>query len=444
MIGMEIEGEKHLYKLKTWNPEDTNFWETEGKKVANRNLWISVPALLLSFSIWMLWSVVAVNLNSAGFTFSPEQLFSLAALPGLSGATLRIFYAFVVPIFGGRNWTVISTASLLIPAIGIGYAVQDTTTSYTTMAILAVLCGLGGGNFASSMGNINFFFPKSKRGTALGINGGLGNVGVSVVQFVVPFIVTIGVFGSMGGEPQVLVTNGVSKNIWIQNAAFVWVIPIAITTVAAFFCMNNLETARASIREQFVIFRCKHMWIMSFIYTVAFGSFIGYSAVFPLLIKFQFPEVNPLQYAFLGPLVGALSRSVGGWAADKFGGARVTFWDIVVMIGATFGVVYFMGQHNFALFFMMALVLFVTTGVASGSAFGMLSNLFNPKEAAPAIGFISAVAAYGAFFVPKAFGWSMQATGSSTTALYGCIVIYFISLMVIQYYYKGKNAQMTC
>ena len=441
---MEIEGEKHLYKLKTWNPEDTNFWETEGKKVANRNLWISVPALLLSFSIWMLWSVVAVNLNSAGFTFSPEQLFSLAALPGLSGATLRIFYAFVVPIFGGRNWTVISTASLLIPAIGIGYAVQDTTTSYTTMAILAVLCGLGGGNFASSMGNINFFFPKSKRGTALGINGGLGNVGVSVVQFVVPFIVTIGVFGSMGGEPQVLVTNGVSKNIWIQNAAFVWVIPIAITTVAAFFCMNNLETARASIREQFVIFRCKHMWIMSFIYTVAFGSFIGYSAVFPLLIKFQFPEVNPLQYAFLGPLVGALSRSVGGWAADKFGGARVTFWDIVVMIGATFGVVYFMGQHNFALFFMMALVLFVTTGVASGSAFGMLSNLFNPKEAAPAIGFISAVAAYGAFFVPKAFGWSMQATGSSTTALYGCIVIYFISLMVIQYYYKGKNAQMTC
>lgn len=441
---MDIKGERFLYKLKTWNPEDASFWETTGKKIASRNLWISVPALLLSFSVWMLWSVVAVNLNSAGFTFSPEQLFSLAALPGLSGATLRIFYAFVVPIFGGRNWTVISTASLLIPAVGIGYAVQDTTTSYTTMTILAVLCGLGGGNFASSMGNINFFFPKSKRGTALGINGGLGNVGVSVVQFVVPFIVTLGVFGSMGGEPQVLVVNGVSKNIWIQNAAFVWIIPIILTTVAAFFGMNNLETAQASIREQFVIFKCKHTWIMSFIYTVAFGSFIGYSAVFPLLIKFQFPEVNPLQYAFLGPLVGALSRSVGGWAADKFGGVMVTFWDIVVMIGATFGVVYFMGQHNFVAFFMMALVLFVTTGVASGSAFGMLSNLFNPKEAAPAIGFISAVAAYGAFFVPKAFGWSMQATGSSTMALYGCIVIYFISLIVIQYCYRGKNTQITC
>lgn len=433
-----------MYKLKTWNPEDPTFWDQEGKKIANRNLWISVPALLLSFSIWMLWSVVAVNLNSAGFKFSPEQLFNLAALPGLSGATLRIFYAFVVPIFGGRNWTVFSTASLLIPAIGIGYAVQDTTTTYTTMMILAMLCGLGGGNFASSMGNINFFFPKSKRGTALGINGGLGNLGVSVVQFVVPFIVTMGVFGSMGGDPQILVKDGVSKHIWIQNAAFVWIIPILLTTVAVFFGMNNLETAKASIREQFVIFRCKHMWIMSFIYTVAFGSFIGYSAVFPLLIKFQFPGIDPLQYAFLGPLVGALSRSVGGWAADKFGGAKVTFWDIVVMIGATFGVSYFMNQHNFIGFFMMALLLFITTGVASGSAFGMLSNLFNPKEAAPAIGFISAVAAYGAFFVPKAFGWSMQATGSSAMALYGCIVTYFISLLVIRYYYSRKNAEMTC
>ena len=441
---MTQEGAKSLYKLKIWNPEDKSFWESEGEKIANRNLWISVPALLLSFSVWMLWSVVAVNLNHAGFNFTPEQLFNLAALPGLSGATLRIFYAFVVPIFGGRNWTVISTASLLIPAIGIGYAVQDTTTSYTTMMILAVLCGLGGGNFASSMGNINFFFPKSKRGTALGINGGLGNLGVSVVQFVVPFIVTIGIFGNLGGDPQVIVKDGVSKSVWIQNAAFVWVIPIIVTTVAAFFGMNNLETAKASIREQFVIFKCKHMWIMSFIYTVAFGSFIGYSAVFPLLIKFQFPGIDPLQYAFLGPLVGALSRSVGGWAADKFGGAQVTFWDIVVMIGATVGVRYFMDQHDFIGFFIMALLLFITTGVASGSSFGMLSKIFNPKEAAPAIGFISAIAAYGAFFVPKAFGWSMQATGSSAMALYGCIVTYFISIIVIHYYYSRKDAEMTC
>ena len=433
-----------MHKLTTWNPEDPVFWEQEGKKIANRNLWISVSSLLLSFSVWMLWSVVAVNLNSAGFTFTPEQLFNLAALPGLSGATLRIFYAFVVPIFGGRNWTVFSTASLLIPAIGIGYAVQDTSTSYATMVILAILCGLGGGNFASSMGNISFFFPKNQKGTALGINGGLGNLGVSVVQFVVPLVITMGVFGSMGGDPQVLVKGGVSTSAWLQNAGFVWIIPIVVTTVAAFFGMNNLETAKASIREQAVIFKCKHLWIMSFIYTIAFGSFIGYSAVFPLLIKFQFPEINPLQYAFLGPLVGALARPVGGWAADKFGGALVTFWDVIVMIGASFGVVYFMNVHNFSMFFAMALILFVTTGVASGSTFGMLPKIFNPKEAAPAIGFISAVAAYGAFFVPKAFGWSTQATGSPTMALYGFIFCYLVSLVVIRYYYSRKNAEIKC
>lgn len=433
-----------MYKLTTWNPEEPVFWEGEGKKIAKRNLWISVSSLLLSFSVWMLWSVVVVNLNSAGFRFTPEQLFSLAALPGLSGATLRIFYAFVVPIFGGRNWTIISTASLLIPAIGIGYAVQDTSTSYTTMAILAMLCGLGGGNFASSMGNISFFFPKSQKGTALGINGGLGNLGVSVVQFVVPMVITMGVFGSMAGNPQVVVTEGISKHVWLQNAGFVWIIPILLTTVAAFFGMNNLEMAKASIREQLVIFKCKHLWIMSFIYTVAFGSFIGYSAVFPLLIKFQFPEINPLGYAFLGPLVGALSRPVGGWAADKFGGGWISFGDIIIMIGATFGVIYFMNTHNFFMFFVMALLLFVTTGVASGSSFGMLSKIFNPKEAAPAIGFISAVAAYGAFFVPKAFGWSTQATGSPSIALYGFSVFYVLSLVVIHYYYIRSNAEIKC
>jgi NNP family nitrate/nitrite transporter-like MFS transporter len=433
-----------LYKLKIWNPEDPTFWEQEGRKIANRNLWISVPALLVSFCIWMLWSVVAVNLNSAGFTFSAEELFNLAALPGLSGATLRIFYAFVVPIFGGRNWTVISTASLLVPAIGIGYAVQDITTTYRTMAILAILCGLGGGNFASSMGNISFFFPKKLKGTALGINGGLGNVGVSVVQFVVPLVVTFGIFGSIGGEPQLLVDGGIGKSIWLQNAAFIWIIPIIAITVAAFFGMNNLETAKASLREQFSIFRCKHMWIMSFIYTIAFGSFIGYSAVFPLLIKFQFPSINPLQYAFLGPLVGALSRPIGGWAADKYGGARVSFWSIFIMIAATLGVIFFMNQHNFIAFFIMALILFVTTGAASGSTFGMSSKIFNPKEAAPAIGFISAVAAYGAFFVPKAFGWSTQATGSPSMALYGFIVFYIICLFVIRHYYSRKNAEIRC
>ncbi|MDU2066128.1 MAG: MFS transporter, partial [Sporomusaceae bacterium] len=367
------------YKLKVWNPEDPDFWNQQGKKIASRNLWISVTALLLSFCIWMLWSAVAVNLNSVGFHFTSDQLFSLAALPGFSGATLRIFYAFAVPVFGGRNWTIVSTASLLIPAIGIGFAVQDPSTSYTTMVILAILCGFGGGNFASSMGNINSFFPKKQRGTALGINGGLGNLGVSVMQFLVPLIITTGL---LGGQPQTFVKEGITKTIWLQNAAFIWVFPVLLTTVAAYFGMNNLETAKASVKEQLVIFQNKHTFIMSFIYTMAFGSFIGYAAVFPLLIKIQFTGIDPLKYAFLGPLVGALFRPIGGWASDRLGGAKVTFWSIAVMIGATFAIIYFMHIENFLLFFLTALLLFVMTGISSGSAFGMLPKIFTTKDAA--------------------------------------------------------------
>ncbi|HJV46340.1 MAG TPA: NarK family nitrate/nitrite MFS transporter [Bacillota bacterium] len=431
--------------LKKWDPEEPQFWASEGKRIANRNLWISIPALLLAFVVWQLWSVTAVNLNNVGFHFSTDQLFTLAALPGLTGATLRIFYSFVVPIFGGRNWTVISTATLLIPAIGIGYAVQDPTTSFTTMAFLAALCGFGAGNFASSMSNISFFFPKHMKGTALGLNAGLGNLGVSVVQFFIPIVITMGLFGVVGGDAQTFVKGDVTKQVWLQNAGFVWVIPIVLTIIAAMFGMNNLATAKASVSEQFVIFKRKHMWVMSWLYTMCFGSFIGYSAAFPLLIKGQFPDINPLQYAFLGPFVGAVVRPVGGWLADKLGGARVTHWDIVVMIAATLGVVYFGNAHQFGGFFVMFLILFVTTGIANGSTFRMIPNIFkNPKEAAPVLGFTSAIAAYGAFFIPKSFGWSIAGTGSPNTALYAFIAYYVISLVLNWYYYTRKNAEIKC
>jgi len=186
--------------------------------VARRNLWLSIPALTLAFIIWQVWSVAVLNMPNIGFNYTQNQLFWLAALPALSGATLRIFYSFMVPIFGGRKWTAISTASLLIPAIGIGFAVQDTSTSYVTMLILALLCGFGGGNFSSSMSNISFFYPKAEKGTALGLNAGLGNLGVSVVQFVVPIVVTMGLFGSFGGEPQTWVKGELSKQMWLQKA----------------------------------------------------------------------------------------------------------------------------------------------------------------------------------------------------------------------------------
>jgi len=209
--------------LTDWNSEDPVFWEKTGKRIATRNLWISIPCLLLAFALWMVWSVVVINLPSIGFKFSTNELFWLTALPGLSGATLRIFYSFMVPIFGGRRWTTISTGSLLLPAIWIGFAVQNPNTPYVLMLVLALLCGFGGGNFASSMANISFFFPQAKKGAALGMNAGLGNLGVSTVQAVVPLVITFGLFGWLGGEPQTWVKDGVTKSLWLQNAGFVWV-----------------------------------------------------------------------------------------------------------------------------------------------------------------------------------------------------------------------------
>ncbi|HET6924087.1 MAG TPA: NarK family nitrate/nitrite MFS transporter, partial [Anaeromyxobacteraceae bacterium] len=424
-----------------WDPEDGAFWEETGKRIATRNLWISIPALLLSFAVWMVWSVVVVRLPEVGFAFTTDQLFWLAALPGLSGATLRIFYAFMVPIFGGRKWTALSTASLLVPAIGMGLAVRDPTTSYGTMLALALLCGFGGGNFASSMANISFFFPKARKGTALGLNAGLGNLGVSVMQFLVPLVVTAGVFGALGGAPQQLTRPG-GGQIWLQNAGFVWVPFVAVSAIAAFLGMNDIASAQASFREQAVIFGRKHNWLMCWLYLGTFGSFIGYAAGFPLLIKSQFPGVNPLQYAWLGPLVGAVVRPFGGWLADKLGGAVVTFWNFIVMAAAVAGVLWFLPSGgsggSFLGFFACFMVLFLTTGIGNGSTFRMIPVIFLTertraaagkgkdaqeqaikdanKEAAAVLGFTSAFAAYGGFFIPKSYGTSISLTGGPEAA----------------------------
>ena len=458
------------YMINTWEPETPSFWQTTGKATAARNLWISIPALLLAFAVWMVWSVVVVNLPNIGFTYSNNQLFWLTALPGLSGATLRIFYSFMVPIFGGRRWTAISTGSLLIPAIGIGLAVQDVNTGYPTMLILALLCGFGGGNFASSMANISFFYPKASKGFALGMNAGLGNLGVSVVQFVVPLVITFAVFGAWGGDSLTWVKNDVSKEMWLQNAGFIWVPFIALSTLLAWFGMNDLASAKASFSEQAVIFKRKHNWLMCWLYTGTFGSFIGYSAAFPLLIKIQFPDVNPLDYAFLGPLVGALARVAGGVISDKLGGARVTLWSFLLMIGAVLGVLYFMPQHgiggNFNGFFWMFMLLFAGTGIGNASTFRMIPVIFLTehqraaagkgkaaqeqaivdanKEGAAVLGFTSAVAAYGAFFIPKSYGTSIAMTGSPDAALW-CFIGFYVSCIAITWWcYARKNAPMPC
>ncbi|WP_028989413.1 NarK family nitrate/nitrite MFS transporter [Thermithiobacillus tepidarius DSM 3134] len=454
--------------LTRWNPEDQLFWKAEGKAIARRNLWISIPALFLAFAVWMVWSMVVVNLPNVGFKYDNNQLFWLAALPGLSGATLRIFYSFMVPIFGGRKWTTLSTASLLIPALGIGFAVQNPDTPYSTMVLLAILSGFGGGNFASSMANISFFFPKAEKGTALGLNAGLGNLGVSAMQFLVPLVITAGVFGALGGDSQTWLKDGVSKDMWLQNAGFIWVPFIALATLAAWFGMHDLDAAKASFAEQAVIFKRKHNWLMCWLYIGTFGSFIGYSAGFPLFTKTQFPDVNPTQYAFLGPLIGALARVAGGWISDKLGGAVVTFWTFIVMALAVFGVLAFLPHDgaggNFWMFFAMFMVLFAASGVGNASTFRMIPVIFTThhqraaagkgraaeeqavkdanREAAAVLGFSSAVGAYGAFFIPKGFGTSMAMTGGPQAALYVFIAFYVSCLLITWWFYSRKNAEM--
>jgi NNP family nitrate/nitrite transporter-like MFS transporter len=457
--------------LTIWTPEDKDFWEREGEAIARLNLWISVPALFLAFAVWQLWSAMAAGLPALGFKLSTNQLFWLAAAPALSGATLRLFYSFLVPIFGGRRWTALSTASLLIPAVGVGVAVQDPTTSYPTLLLLALLCGLGGGNFASSVATISLFFPEERKGSALGVNIGLGNLGISSVQFLAPLVVTMPIFGVLGGDPQIFTDNaGRQIEIWAQNAAFIWVPFIALAAAAAWIAMSDIASARIPFADQAVIFKRKHNWLMCWLYLGTFGSFIGHAAGFPLLIMFQFPEVNPLYFAWLGPLAGALARPFGGWLADKVGGARVSMWSFMLMALAAAAVLYFLPSGpsggNFAGFLSVFVVLFIGSGVGSGSTFRMIPCIFlierqrqvahedaraqqqaseeGAKEAAAALGFSGAIGAYGGFFIPKSYGTSIAATGGPEAALVVFIAFYVICIAITWWFYSRKHAQMPC
>lgn len=464
---LEIHGPEHVGALSgkvltDWRPEDKAFWETQGRAIARRNLWISIPALLLSFAVWQVWSVVVAKLPLVGFKFTTDQLFWLAALPGISGATLRIFYSFMVPIFGGRLWTTLATWSLMIPAIGIGLAVQNPQTPYVVLLILALLCGVGGGNFASSMANISFFFPKGEKGNALALNAGLGNLGVSVVQFLTPIVITTGVFGWLGGDSATVIEGTKDSPLWLQNAGFIWAPFIALSAFAAWFGMNDIASAKASFAQQAIIFRRKHNWIMCWLYTGTFGSFIGYAAGFPLLTKILFPDVNVLQIAFVGPLVGALSRSATGWIADKWGGGRVTFWVFLAMMAGVSGVLYFVEikdqPHAFYGFFAMFLLLFFATGVGNASTFQMIPAIMRKeaarltphaditartlaaeKESAAITGFTSAIAAFGAFFIPKAYGTSIAMTGGPQAALYAFLAFYVTCLIITWAVYTRKG-----
>ncbi|BEV71347.1 NarK family nitrate/nitrite MFS transporter [Paludibacterium sp. THUN1379] len=455
--------------LKRWEPENAAFWRDTGRSVAMRNLSISIPCLMLGFIVSVLWSMVTLNLNNAGFSFSKDELFMLTALPQLSGATLRIFYAFMPGRFGGRRWTTFSTALLLIPALWLGFAVQDPHTPYSVMLTIALLCGLGSGNFASSMANIAHFFPAAEKGKANGLNAGFGNLGVSVAQFLIPLAVTLPLFGGFAGDAQHFLKDGVEKSLWLQNAGFMWVPLIGLATLAAWFGMNDMDGARSTFAEQASIFRRRHNWLMCYLYLGTFGSFIGFAGAFALLTKTLFPLVPIAKIAFVGPLLGALIRPVGGMIADRIGGARVTLAVFFAMGLAVLGVLSALpsagAAGNWPMFFGSFLALFLFAGVGNGSTYKMIPTLFvshclaeaaasggepgaarqrGVKESAAAAGFISAIGAYGGYFIPQTFGLSMKLAAGPQDALYCFLLFYCTCMMVTWLFFARRNAPMPC
>ncbi|EBL8290716.1 nitrate/nitrite transporter [Salmonella enterica] len=447
------------YLLSDWRPENPAFWENKGKGIARRNLWISVSCLLLAFCVWMLFSAVAVNLNKIGFNFTTDQLFLLTALPSLSGAILRVPYSFMVPLFGGRKWTVLSTVILIIPCAWLGFAVQNPATPFGVFMLIALLCGFAGANFASSMGNISFFFPKARQGSALGINGGLGNLGVSVMQLIAPLVIFLPIFTFLGvrGVPQ---PDG--SLLALTNAAWIWVPLLAVATLAAWFGMNDIGSSKASVVSQLPVLKRLHLWLLSLLYLATFGSFIGFSAGFAMLAKTQFPDVNILQLAFFGPFIGALARSAGGVISDKFGGVRVTLINFIFM--ALFTALLFLtlpgsGAGSFSAFYLVFMGLFLTAGLGSGSTFQMIAVIFrqitfyNVKlrggsdeqaqreavtDTAAALGFISAIGAVGGFFIPKAFGTSLALTGSPVGAM-KIFLLFYIACVLLTWLVYGRR-----
>ncbi|MBI2245156.1 MAG: NarK/NasA family nitrate transporter [Nocardioides sp.] len=439
-----------------WRPEDPDFWADGGRQVARRNLVWSVFAEHLGFSVWLIWSVSSAFLLAQGFTFTPQQLFLLVAIPNLVGSLLRVPYTLAVPRFGGRNWTMVSAGLLLVPTLGFAYAVTDPSTPYWVFCLIAASAGFGGGNFASSMANINFFYPTAKKGAALGLNAAGGNLGVSLIQFFLPLIVGgAAIFGLAKASP---------GGIHLERAAWVYAGLAIVATAAAYFSMDNLGTARSSAREQLGVLKHKQTWVMSFLYIGTFGSFIGYSAAMPLLIRLNFwvPEPAPLgtgiyfaYFAFLGALVGSITRPLGGWLADRYGGARVTLGAFTGIILSTLGVLWTLLQLTpnpaadpaiatdnkswFPYFLGFFLLVFAATGIGNGSTYKMIPAIFRTeaeratavgteertaallaatKRASAAIGIIGAVGAIGGFLIPITFSspWVTNPMEATKTA----------------------------
>ncbi|SDC98794.1 MFS transporter [Actinokineospora iranica] len=432
-----------------WEPENEEFWEKTGKPIARRNLIFSIFAEHLGFSIWVLWSVVVLNLSNAGFgggtPFTPSELFWLTALPNLVGSALRIPYTFAVPKFGGRVWTAISAALLLVPTTALAAMVhfdfvrsQSHDTQFTIMLVISALAGVGGGNFSSSMANISFFYPEKRKGLALGLNAAGGNLGVAVVQLITPLVVIIGV-------PYAIAKNPVHP-VHLAYAGLMWMPFIIAAVVGAWFWMDSLTMAKSDTKSYLTCLSQGQTWIVSILYIGSFGSFIGFSFALPLVIRLTFPEFlaqNPFigtylaGLGFLGALIGSFSRPFGGWIADKIGGAKVTLWVFISMAAFTLLAMYGVNQRSFAIFFASYMVIFALSGAGNGSIYRMIPVIFGElgrkeaatgaitrdeatlkfkRMAAAVIGIAGAIGSFGGFLIQQIFRIASVPVGSAVNS----------------------------
>jgi MFS transporter, NNP family, nitrate/nitrite transporter len=422
-----------------WDPEDEQFWSEKGEKIANRNLLFSIFSEHIGFSIWTLWSVLVLFMGDE-YGIDPAGKFFLVATATLVGALVRVPYTFAVARFGGRNWTVVSASMLLLPTVA-AWIVMEPGTSYTTFMLVAVLTGVGGGNFASSMTNINSFFPLRRKGWALGLNAGGGNIGVPVVQLV--GLLVIATAGE--GRPRVLLT--------------VYTPLIIVAAILAWLKMDNLGPVRNDTGAAKESVRDGHTWIMSFLYIGTFGSFIGYSFAFGLVLQNQF-ERTPLQAAsitFIGPLLGSLIRPVGGYLADKYGGAKITLWTFAGMAAATGVVIGASVQESLPVFLIGFISLFTLSGLGNGSTYKMIPGIYRAKAEAKGltgeeaaaysrrlsgagVGLIGAVGALGGLGINLAFRQSFETAGTGTGAFVSFLAFYAACFVVTwAVYVRGQR-----
>jgi NNP family nitrate/nitrite transporter-like MFS transporter len=428
--------------LESWTPEDSESWDS-GR--AWKTLWVTTFNLTLAFATWFLVSALAPKLNNIGYDLSKGQLYWLVAMPGLAGGTLRLIWTLLPPILGTRKLVTITSALLVLPAIGWGLAVQNPDTPYAVLMFLAALAGIGGGAFSGFMPSTSYFFPKAKQGTALGTQAGIGNFGVSLVQFVVPWIVGLSIIGA--SQRFVDVKKDVDKEVWYQNAGYIWVPFIIIGVILAWTLLRSVPVQARGVKDQFDIFSNKHTWLMTVLYVITFGTFSGLAAQFGLLIKnlfgadtFGAAGVDAAKYVFWGALVGSAARIIAGPIADRLGGARVTLLStlgIAVTAAFTATTVSPESADEFRMFFWGMIAIFFFTGVGNASTFKQMPMIFAPRQAGGVIGWTAAIAAYGPFF----FG-VLLASVAPGAFFVGLAVVALIGTAITWHFYAKPGAEM--